>query len=76
MGKKFPVYPQRPDRLWDPSSLLFNGYRGFFPRKYEMKQGWIVLVPTAKTGPQHSVLEMYLKAGDSQYRHYIFCSVS
>jgi hypothetical protein len=22
---------QRPDRLWGPSSLLTNGYRGFFP---------------------------------------------
>jgi hypothetical protein len=20
--------PQRPDRLWDPPNLLFNGYRG------------------------------------------------
>jgi hypothetical protein len=23
--------PQRPDRLWGPPSLLFNGYRGSFP---------------------------------------------
>jgi hypothetical protein len=23
--------PQSPDRLWGPSSLLFNGYRGLFP---------------------------------------------
>jgi hypothetical protein len=24
--------PQHPDRLWSPSSLLTNGYRGLFPR--------------------------------------------
>jgi hypothetical protein len=22
--------PQRPDRLWGPSSLLYNGYQGLF----------------------------------------------
>jgi hypothetical protein len=24
--------PDRPDRLWGPTNLLFNGYRGLFPR--------------------------------------------
>ena len=23
--------PERPDRFWGPLSLIFNGYRGFFP---------------------------------------------
>jgi hypothetical protein len=27
-GKRFFSIPQRPDRLWDPPSLLPNGYRG------------------------------------------------
>jgi hypothetical protein len=31
-GKWFFSSPQRPDRLWDPPSLLSNGYRGFFSR--------------------------------------------
>jgi hypothetical protein len=29
-GKVFSS-PQRPDRLWDPPSLLSNGYLGLFP---------------------------------------------
>jgi hypothetical protein len=27
-GKRFFTFPQRPDRLWDPPSLLTNGHRG------------------------------------------------
>jgi hypothetical protein len=30
-GKRFFSSPQRPDRLWGPSSLLSNGYRGLSP---------------------------------------------
>jgi len=29
--KGFFASPPRPDRLWEPPSLLFNGYRGSFP---------------------------------------------
>jgi hypothetical protein len=25
------LYPLRPDRLWGPPSLLYDGYRGSFP---------------------------------------------
>jgi hypothetical protein len=31
-GPRFLSFPRRPDRFWYPSSLLSNGYRGFFPR--------------------------------------------
>lgn len=30
-GKRFISSPGHPDRLWDPSSLLFSGYSGSFP---------------------------------------------
>jgi hypothetical protein len=30
-GWEFFPSPPRPDRLWDPPSLLFNGYGGIFP---------------------------------------------
>jgi hypothetical protein len=30
-GWEFFSSPPRPDRLWGPSSLLSNGYQGFFP---------------------------------------------
>jgi hypothetical protein len=29
--KRFFSRPQRPDQLWGPPSLLFNGYRRLFP---------------------------------------------
>jgi hypothetical protein len=29
---RFLFSPCRPDRLWGPPSLLYNGYRGLFPR--------------------------------------------
>jgi hypothetical protein len=33
MNKKLPfTSPYRPDRLWGPPSLLYNGYRELFPR--------------------------------------------
>jgi Fe-S-cluster containining protein len=31
-GKIFFSTPQHPDGLWGPASLLYNGYRGLFPR--------------------------------------------
>jgi hypothetical protein len=31
-AKDFFLYPLCPDRLWGPPSLLYNGYRGSFPR--------------------------------------------
>jgi hypothetical protein len=30
--KGFFLYPLCPDRLWGPTSLLYYGYRGSFPR--------------------------------------------
>jgi len=30
-GYEFFSSPSRPDRIWDLSSLLSNGYRGLFP---------------------------------------------
>jgi hypothetical protein len=30
-GKRFFCSSQRPDRLWGSRSLLYNGYRGFYP---------------------------------------------
>jgi hypothetical protein len=30
--EKFFSFPKRPDRLWGPPSLLFNGYGGCFPK--------------------------------------------
>jgi hypothetical protein len=31
-AEHFFLYPLCPDRLWGPPSLLYNGYRGSFPR--------------------------------------------
>jgi hypothetical protein len=31
-GRGFFFKPLRPDRLWGPPNLLFNGHRGSFPR--------------------------------------------
>jgi hypothetical protein len=30
-GWEFFSSPPRPERLWGPPSLLYNGYKGFFP---------------------------------------------
>jgi hypothetical protein len=32
IGSRIFSSPSRPDRLWGPSNLLYNGYRGLFPR--------------------------------------------
>jgi hypothetical protein len=32
VGSRIFSSPIRPDRLWGPPNLLFNGYRGLFPR--------------------------------------------
>jgi hypothetical protein len=32
VGARIFASPCRPDRLWGPRSLLFNGHRGLFPR--------------------------------------------
>jgi hypothetical protein len=32
VGSRIFISPHRPDRFWGPLSLLYNGYRGLFPR--------------------------------------------
>jgi hypothetical protein len=32
VGSRIFSFPQRPDQLWGPPSLLANGYRGLFPQ--------------------------------------------
>ena len=36
-GKTFASYPQLPDRLWGPSSFLFNDHGGSFPSGRDVK---------------------------------------
>jgi hypothetical protein len=38
-GRGFFFKPLRPDRLWGPPSLLYNGFRGSFPRGVKSDQG-------------------------------------
>jgi len=42
-GKRFFSYPERPDRLWSSSSLLYNGHRGVF---HSWVSGWSVRLTT------------------------------
>jgi hypothetical protein len=37
--RDFFLYPLCPDRLWGPPSLLYNGYRGSFPRGAKRGRG-------------------------------------
>jgi hypothetical protein len=57
-GKRFFSTPQRPDRIWDPHSLLFNGYQELFPEvraaeawskplSSEVKNGETSLLPSS-----------------------------
>jgi hypothetical protein len=34
VGSRIFSSPRRPGRLWGPHNLLYNGYRGLFPREY------------------------------------------
>jgi hypothetical protein len=38
--KRFLFVAQRPDRLWDPHSLLFSGYRILFPQEGKAARTW------------------------------------
>jgi len=38
-GWEFFSSPPRPDRLWGPSSILTNGYRGLLHWKYSGRAG-------------------------------------
>jgi hypothetical protein len=37
VGSRIFSFPRRPDQLWGPPNLLFNGFRGLFP--WDITQG-------------------------------------
>jgi hypothetical protein len=57
-GRRFFLYPLRPDRLWDPPSLLYNGYRGSFSRGVKCGRG-VTMITHPHLVPRLSMSRSY-----------------